>query len=152
MADQSYSSSTGAIRRGTSPYEPDLGVDGTVLGSVAPGARRFTITGVTVVVSDNLTLETTITVSLGVTLDSEVVSKGTFKIPATAVAGDVFTCTDIQFEVQPGEVARAITDGATATAGGCAYFEGYESPVVFTAEGRAKDGSGVGKLYLVSKD
>ena len=153
MADQSYSSSGGAIARGTSPYTPDLGTDGTVLGSVASGARRFTVTAVTVVVSDAVSADTVITVSRAVALDSTPVSQGTFTIPDTAIAGDVFTCRDIRFELQPGEVARAITDGVTATdTDSCAHFEGYESPVVANTDGVAKADSGVGKLYLIAKD
>ena len=153
MADQSYSSSGGSLALGRNPYEPDLGAADTTLGAICAAAQRFTITGITVVLADDVDDEVTITVSRLTTIDdTSPTAQGTFKIPATGVAGDVFTCRDIRFDLQPGEVAKAKTDGNTSAAGGAAYFEGYESPLVVTTDGVAKADSGVGKLYLIAKD
>lgn len=154
---QSYGSSGGALHTAGPIVDQPLHTAGTVVGHVAVGARRFTITGVTVVVADALsTAETVFTVGRYYISDADLTTPsvilGTFTVPVTGIAGDVFTCTEIVGDIQPGEAVKVTTDGGTGAADGYVTIEGYESPVLSSVAGVSKTDSGTGKLYLVAKD
>lgn len=152
MADQSYSSSTGVVRvDGAVPTERDLTSAGT-LCSLVTGSQRFTLTGVSVIISDNTAAVSTITVKRNKTIDGtggDLTTIGTLTIPTGAVAGSVYT-REFSQDIQPGEHV-VVTNDATPTAGnGFAVLEGYSSDFLSSTDGTSKPDGGTGSVFKVT--
>jgi hypothetical protein len=149
MADQSYSSSNGVVRvDGAVPTERDITSAGT-LCSLVTGSQRFTLTGVSVIITDPTTGVSTITVKRNKTIDGTATDIGTLTIPTGAVEGSVYT-REFSQDIQPGEHV-VVTNNATPTAGNAfAVIEGYSSDFLSSTDGTAKPDGGTGSVFKVT--
>lgn len=151
MADQSYSSSTGVVRvDGAVPTERDLTSAGT-LCSLVTGSQRFTLTGVSVIISDLTTGVSTITVKRNKTIDGtggDLTTIGTLTIPTGAVAGSVYT-REFSQDIQPGEHV-VVTNNANTAGNAFAVIEGYSSDFLSSTDGTSKPDGGTGSVFKVT--
>ena len=164
MADQSYSSSTGSIMFSAAvPVEANLAA-AAVVGIRCAGSRRYTLSRVSVVISDDITSTGSIVLTAyrWKTPDSDAgaVSIGTITVSADGEAGDLYV-REFSSDIQPGEaVAVKVTTqaaGAGAAANAVVHIEGYESDVTLpdcpagatTSAGADKADAGVGQLFRV---
>jgi hypothetical protein len=166
MADQSYSSSRGSILfSSTGPTEASL-TGATVKAVQCAGSRRFTLTRLSVVISDAVTSSGSVVLTAfrWKTPDNgggDAVTIGTVTLASDAAAGSVWV-REFSTDIQPGE-AIAVTVSTAAAGGGAAgnaviHIEGYESDVTLpeiaagatASSGADKADAGTGQLFRVS--